>query len=161
MANRAQHGYTLFASAYFKISTCDRIAPGYEHGPHAGDYQILLYDKPWYRPSYYIGVLLACVYVDNVADPDQGNVRRIQSPLLLAGAWAGCLALLCATSMAGYFVYHEEFNGFSGEVRPSARLLPPAGGGGVLNHWSSPAQHRRDDMQRMLTMHCHGRRGGR
>jgi peptidoglycan/LPS O-acetylase OafA/YrhL len=45
-----------------------------------------------------------------------GVGRRPQSPLLLAGAWVGCLALLCATSMAGYFVYHEEFNGFSGEV---------------------------------------------
>ena len=32
--------------------------------PHSGDFQILLYDKPWYRPGYFIGALLACLYID-------------------------------------------------------------------------------------------------
>jgi len=36
----------------------------------------MLYDKPWYRPGYFIGVLGACLYVD-LRDPDSKAVKKL------------------------------------------------------------------------------------
>ena len=72
------HAYIIYLTTSYKLSTCDQLTnnPPYGGGdhspPHSGDFQVMLYDKPWYRPGYYVGVLLACLYVDQV------RVRRQQ-----------------------------------------------------------------------------------
>ena len=60
----------------------------------------MLYDKPWYRPGYFIGVLIACLYVD-LRDPDSKGVKKFR-PAVLAVFWAVLLVLFVYSSVGSY-----------------------------------------------------------
>ena len=76
------HLIILFEISHWGMSNCDQLTHGHhgrrlmgggdhvmgggdhvhgDSGPFRGSFQTMLYDKPWYRPGYYIGVLLACM----------------------------------------------------------------------------------------------------
>ena len=61
----------------------------------------MLYDKPWYRPGYYIGVLLACIYVD-LRDPQSKAVPKLSSYLGQAVYWAVLIVLFIYSSVGSY-----------------------------------------------------------
>lgn len=60
------------------------------------------YDKPWYRPGYYVGVLLACLYVD-MRDPATKALRRFSPPMLLL--WWAVLIVLFVYSSVGEVIF--------------------------------------------------------
>ena len=62
----------------------------------------MLYDKPWYRPGYYVGVLLACLYVD-MRDPVTKATRRFSPPMLVL--WWGVLTILFVYSSIGEVLF--------------------------------------------------------
>jgi hypothetical protein len=61
----------------------------------------VLYDKPWYRPGYYVGVLLACMYVD-FRDPVTKSMKKF-TPVMLALWWTVLIILfVCAFQRTAY-----------------------------------------------------------
>jgi peptidoglycan/LPS O-acetylase OafA/YrhL len=107
------HAVVLYETAYFSLSVCDMRSdnPPYGSGDgsprHSGDFQIMLYDKPWYRPGYFIGVLLACLYVD--LQKADGSLPRLPGTPAVVLAWAAVLAVMFCTSAAAFFITHEEY----------------------------------------------------
>ena len=60
--------YIAWASDHYQITLCDQQINGF--GGDGGDFQVMMYDKPWYHgPAYFVGTLLAIVYV-TVRDPE-------------------------------------------------------------------------------------------
>ena len=75
--------------------------------PGTGDFQVMLYDKPWYRPGYFIGVLIACLYVD-LRDPDSKGVKKFR-PAVLAVFWAVLLVLFVYSSVGSWENTYEKY----------------------------------------------------
>ena len=67
----------------------------------------MLYDKPWYRPGYFIGVLIACLYVD-LRDPDSKGVKKFR-PAVLAVFWAVLLVLFVYSSVGSWENTYEKY----------------------------------------------------
>eukprot|EP01049_Picozoa_sp_SAG25_P003953 SAG25_NODE_239_length_11223_cov_67.665049_2_plen_85_part_00 len=62
--------YVAWASHHYKYSLCD-----FATTESTGDFQVMMYDKPWYHgPCYLVGNLLAILYV-HIRDP--GPIRSV------------------------------------------------------------------------------------
>eukprot|EP01043_Picozoa_sp_COSAG02_P007788 COSAG02_NODE_239_length_27693_cov_31.385700_13_plen_432_part_00 len=101
------HAYIIYLTTSYKLSTCDQLTSnppfgGGDHSPsNTGDFQVMLYDKPWYRPGYYIGVLLACIYVDH-RDPESKSVPKLSGYLQRCIYWAVLIVLFVYSSVGSY-----------------------------------------------------------
>jgi hypothetical protein len=103
------HAVILFEISHWGMSNCDQRTGGkgggHVHGnsgPYRGDFQTMLYDKPWYRPGYYVGVLLACLYVD-MRDPVTKALKRFSPSMLVL--WWTVLTVLFVYSSIGEVLF--------------------------------------------------------
>lgn len=71
-------------------------------GPNSGDYQIMMYDKPWYHaPAYLVGTLLAMFYM-KFRDPETKAAPKIQGVLLYV-CWVAALLVIFYSSAGQYW----------------------------------------------------------
>ena len=110
------HAYIIFALSHWGMTNCDQLVHGKGGGGHVvpndpnspsrGSFQDMLYDKPWYRPGYFIGVLGACLYVD-LRDPDSKAVKKLPLWQLFL-FWAVQIVLFVYSSVGNFAAVTEE-----------------------------------------------------
>lgn len=99
--------YVGWASSYYGYTICDQMTEGFGHRrlqggdggggddnpDHRGEYQTMMYNKPWYHgPSYLVGTLLACVYI-HLRDPVTKTAPKLKGVSIYL-AWAAALFLM-------------------------------------------------------------------
>eukprot|EP01052_Picozoa_sp_SAG31_P021520 SAG31_NODE_1669_length_7575_cov_2.213483_4_plen_460_part_00 len=121
------HAIILAETMYYSVSVCDMKVdnPPYHESdgapPHSGDFQILLYDKPWYRPGYFVGALLACLYID--FQREDGSLPPVPGgPLAVMVTWAVILFVMFYTSAAANWLVYDTYSsdGSAGEQKECA-----------------------------------------
>ena len=114
--------YVGWASSYYGYTVCDQLTmEGHfgrrflQDGPHGGgdddshhgDYQVMMYDKPWYHgPSYLVGTLLACLYV-HLRDPVTKAAPQLKG-VALPLAWAAALFLMFYSNSWQYWATAKQ-----------------------------------------------------